>query len=123
MPLTDRILVDWPELLHVYGDGIRPTEYRVEFNPPIALPRRDTLAFYLVSYPCDGLFNIYVAEGDLYPGGSYWKTKRPWGQWPCGLRPGPSRAPDADLCFKVEFCDTPTPSRRSTWGDLKLRYR
>jgi len=121
MPRTDRILVDWPNLLRVDGDGISPTEYRVEFNPPIALARRDTFAIYFVSDPCDGWFNLYMAQNAPYAGGSLWKT---WpGGSPCGLRPNPQHDWDWDLCFKLEFCDLVTPVRRETWGRLKLRYR
>lgn len=120
MPLTDRIFAQWPAL-KVLGDGVTPTEYRYEFNPPIAVPRRDTFAVYFVSEPCGDTFNIYMAQDNPYSGGSVWRTWR--GGEPCGLRPNPEHLGEWDLCFKLEFCDIPTPTKSSTWGRLKLRYR
>ena len=120
MPVTSEILYNGP-VLKVFGDGANPIEYRYEFNPPIAVPRRDTFAVYFISNPCDGTLNLYMAQNTEYSGGSLWKTYR-YGV-PCGLRPYPLHGPDWDLCFKLEFCDTVTPVRRSTWGELKQRYR
>lgn len=123
-PRPDRLLLAWPYEIRQDGDGVSPTEYRIVFDPPIALARRDTFAMYFVSHPCDGWFNLYDAHFDEYPGGSLWVTRRPFGMYPCGLRPDrPTRYSDADLCFKLEFCDVPTPVRKASWGQVKLRYR
>jgi hypothetical protein len=120
MPLTDHILAQGPTLQRL-GDGVSPAEYRYVFDPPLAVPRRDTLAAYFVSNPCGDTFNLFRAKDTQYTAGSLWRTWR--GGQVCGLRPNPEHLPEWDLCFTVEFCNLTTPTKRSTWGELKQRYR
>ena len=120
-PRPDRLIVSWPQSLNRFGDGVNPIEYRFEFDPPIVLARRDTYAVFLASDPCYGWFDVY-ATFDEYPGGSAWRTWRS-SDMGCGLRANPEHYPGVDLCFKIEFCDSPTPAGRETWGRLKIRYR
>jgi hypothetical protein len=114
-PRGDRLVVDWPESLVRFG---APAVFRFEFDPPIALPRRDEFAFYLTADPCYGSFDLYAAF-DSYPGGSLWRSGRTDG---CELRAFPDHV-NADLCFEIEFCDVPTPTRHASWGQLKQHYR
>jgi hypothetical protein len=123
MPLTDRPLLVWPVVLTMpadsTADSTSPTEYRYEFNPPFAVPRRDTFAVNFISDPCIDIFDLHVAKDTPSVGGSLWLTSR----FGCGRRTFPIHHPELDLCLKVEFCDTVTPTRPFTWGRLKLRYR
>jgi hypothetical protein len=93
-----------------------PTPLTWMFDPPLVLPGRGTYAWFVCSVDFDMLG---VSGGDAYANGQIWDSSR--GE--CG--PGSVRPiPDADFVFMVTFCrDSPTPARRATWGDLKLRYR
>lgn len=97
---------------------------RMDFvlDPPLALPGRGTYAFFVQREGCDPGGSFFVAKepGD-YPRGTYWITGRTL-NLPCYLARVDAWE-DLDLCFEVEYCrDATTPTRRGTWGQLKVRY-
>jgi hypothetical protein len=106
------------------GDGVHSIRYQWVFDPPLTLPRAGEYAFFLAENPCIGTLDVLSTEGrDLYTDGVIWLTGR---SATCRLGTPGSYAlpfPDADLIFQIEFCDTTTPTRHTTWGQLKRIYR
>jgi hypothetical protein len=120
LPLADRVVLDGP-MIQATGDGVHPTEVRYSFSPPIALPRRGPY-FLAIQEPCYGYFDLLATLTDAYSGGEAWRTGRSYLSG-CILRPYPNRLIHPDLVFTIVFCDATTPVRRTSWGDLKVRYR
>jgi len=103
--------------------GRESTEVNFDLNPPRSLPRPGKYFFVVNEESCLGDFNVLSDTTNSYPGGEVWRTGTTFcdGRGPGGLV-GPSFA-TSDLIFKIKFCDTMTPVRRSSWGRLKMRYR
>ena len=102
-------------------DPVLPTEFRFEFNPPIALPHRGEF-FFDVQADYYSAFPMLASNADPYPQGKGWQTG------PvilCDLPGSPEVSySHPDLVFKMVFCtDRITPTRRWTWGGLKVLYR
>jgi hypothetical protein len=122
-PLLNRVVVEGPTLV-LFGDGVNPTPFRWDFDPPVILPRPGTYAFFVCQDPCLVYFDVLTTAEDvgLYPDGISWCTERSaacnlYGTWPDPF-------PRGDLIFQVEFCrDAPTPVRGATWGEVKVLYR
>ena len=122
-PLPHDVVLDGPTLVHPFGDGVHPIEFRFVFDPPVQLPGPGTYEFILNSTPCGGGWWDILAHhgGEIYPGGILWAHSRSvYVDCLPRLFPAPQ---DADLVFKIEFCDTVTAVRQRTWGAMKARYR
>lgn len=113
------VLLDGPTLINTSGDSIHAVRFDYVFDPPFALPAPGLYAFVIQGRPCDPSWNLEANVNDDYADGSYWS----FGRSDCALRPFPQNHPEADMVFTVEFCSAPTPIKRSTWGELKTRYR
>lgn len=115
------ILLDGPVLFAPIGDGIHPTEFKFVLDPPFSLPRRGTYYFCVKANDCLTVIRMLADTMNAYVDGAAWRT-RP--TYDCNLLGGarPSLA-GMDLVFDIEFCDTTTRARGSTWGQLKQRYR
>ncbi len=124
MPDRNQILSVGPTLIIPNGDGVHPIEFKWTFDPPVVLPAPGKYAFYLFQDPCGAWFDVISnksAQGQTYPDGVLWDSGRSWG---CTPTPWSYPYDDADVIFRMEFCDTSTtPTRASSWGDLKVRYR
>ena len=98
-PIHRSPLLDGPTLTRV-GDGVHPTAFRFEFDPPFNLPRSGKYFFALV--PRGGYWDLLSAR-DAYPDGDMWGGSRTC----CSLigYPTPLYRP-ADLIFTIEFCAT-----------------
>ncbi|HEV8479428.1 MAG TPA: hypothetical protein VGR66_01440 [Candidatus Eisenbacteria bacterium] len=122
-PDESKLLLDGPTLQLLAGDGIHPTEETWIVDPPLVLPRRGQFAFEIVPLPCAGgeLTAFLGRSGNPYPGGSFWNFDTA----DCG----PGCCPDnpwegtIDLAFRVDFCETPVPTQKMTWGELRAAYR
>lgn len=125
IPLSTSVIQHGPVMHVFYGDGVHPVEFKWEFDPPVALPRRGLYAFFL-QVPmdeCPSYFDVLGRDGvtDAYTDGHVWLSRRTVA---CTLRFNPDPFPNADLVFTIEFChDVSTPVRSSTWGQLKVLYR
>jgi len=99
-------------------------EMPFDFAPPITLLKRGAYAFFLQREECDGgLTDLMAKSTDPYPDGLYWQTARV-STGTCRLRPVDGGENYTDLMFRIDYCATsPTSIKRSTWGELKLRYR
>src|SRR5207253_10012094 len=110
--------------LHVLGDGVHPTKFEWDFDPPVVLPHRGLYAFFLQGPidECPTFFDVLTRDGgDAYPEGHYWRGGR---TDYCTLRFNPDPIPDSDIVFTIEFChEESTPVRNSTWGRVKTLYR
>lgn len=109
----------------VVRGGFGRTPKRVDFvlDPPFALPTAGKYFFVVNEESCFGEFNVLADTTNPYSNGETWRTGSTLcdGRGPGGLvRPS---YPTMDLIFNMKFCDTTTPVRRRTWGDLKIRYR
>jgi hypothetical protein len=118
------IVLDGPTVVHTDGDGVHPTPFHWEFDPPVVLPRPGTYVFFLAMDPCLVYFDVLSTGEDrgLYPDGILWLSGRTGG---CDLSGQYADAfPRADLIFKIEFCrSATTPVRPTSWGKLKVNYR
>lgn len=99
---------------------------RYAFDPPLVLPSPGLYGFFFQDV-CGTLFALYYNRtDDLFPTGRIWGTGRTIG-FGCYIDPAPFYYFDdaqTDLIFEVEFCNTTTtPVRRTSWGQLKMRYR
>jgi hypothetical protein len=108
------------------ASDIPPKRIQFIFNPPFSLPAPGLYAFF-IQEPCEFLYNdiYYNQTDDIYPQGRFWRTGRSIYSG-CGLSPPGyySEEINADLIFEVEFCRyATTPTRRTTWGQLKILYR
>lgn len=119
-----RVLASGPEVFHPFGDGVHPTEFRFVFDPPLRLPEAGNYYFAIQSVPCWGFWQILATGLDRYPNGHVWLNGK---NDECNsgpyLRPFPLRYPDADLCFRIRYCDGTTPTKHHSWGQLKVLYR
>ena len=70
----------------------------------------------------DWYADLLIDANDDYSGGHLWETYRSNFEG-CILRDYPRSFPGADLAFEIVFCAPTTPTRGSTWGQLKLLYR
>ena len=125
VPLASPLLYEGPTIRNFYGDGVNPTPFRWEFDPPFVLPGIGTYAFFISPNHCSpGVFDLVgrYPGGDTYSDGSFWWTQRSLAA-DCPLRGPMNHNPDADLAFDIEFCRSVTPTRRTTWGEVKLLYR
>jgi len=120
-PHTHLVVHEGPILSVTSPDSTRPTKIQFVFDPPIALPRPSQYCFW-VQEVCTGYVDLLIDPSDDYPGGHLWQTYRSNFEG-CILRDYPESFPDADLAFTIAFCLSPTPVRRTSWGELKLRYR
>ena len=124
-PNTHVILLDGPTI-HVYDSDPPGQLIEMPFviDPPLHLPRPGLYAFFLQGENCNqGQSWVIVAnDRNPYPYGLYWWTGRV--NYPCYLRGVDGGVDNLDLLFDIEFCrpDTTTPTRKSTWGQLKMRY-
>ena len=119
-PVPDSVILDGPTLAGRYGDGVTPTPFRFEFNPPFALPAPGNYELAIQDDPCYGTIQLLMNSYNGYAQGSVWLHSR---SLDCLLRNYPSQFPDVDLIFQVEFCDIPTPTLPRTWGRLRAAYR
>src|SRR5262249_22131555 len=123
-PLPESVVIDGGPIVNFTGDGIHPVPYRFQFNPPAVLPHRGRYCFVVTLDACDNSIGILASDDDPYPGGVVWSVRaNPFTQcvYPGGL-PFPMNHL-IDIIFQAEFCAGPTPTRRSSWGDLKVLYR
>ena len=124
VPRTDEVIFDGPDVFNTGGDGIHPTPFRWDFDPPISLPSPGTYAFFLTIAPCRwwGYFDVLGREStdNAYPGGHVWWTPR---LFDCSLDGPLNQNLQADMIFTIEFCDVTTPVRGKTWGEVKAIYR
>ena len=122
-PDVASMLLAGPSVFHTDGDGVHPTAFEFVFDPPLRLPKIDYYEFAVQSDPCYGLWDILGVSGeDDYPNGVLWSHSRSIDD-PCPLRKRPERLPAADLCFRIRYCDGVTPTKKSSWGQLKVLYR
>lgn len=123
VPVTQGIIQDGPTVF-VRDAGGEVIEMNFVFDPPVALPRRGTYAFFLQREYCDtGETDLIVKTDDPYPFGIYWITGTV-AFLPCHLRAVAGGEDYTDLAFEMEFCvDDATPTLRWTWGELKIKYR
>lgn len=105
-----------------YDDGIHPVRINFILDPALVLPRKGLYFFAVKDYYCDDAIAVLADSTNGYPEGRAWKTSPIWDCSTVG--PAQARPPMIDLIFKVVFCsDTTTAARRTSWGQLKLRYR
>lgn len=124
MPLYNYVYHAGPTVV-VYDStppgGIIPM--RFTFDPPVLLPERGEYAFFLQPQGCWPGAAWYIMSDTLddYRQGDFWETGR--AITGCTLGPVIAGA-NTDFAFEVECCrDALTPTRRSSWGELKLLYR
>ena len=111
-------LLDGP-VVTALGDGEHPVRIDFLFDPPFQLPGPGIYCIALQASPCSGIWDLVADSDGHYPDGSFWGFSRS----DCFLRDFPQNYPGADLIFEVEFCDMVTPTRGTTWGELKVHYR
>jgi hypothetical protein len=123
-PMTQNILQNGPSIFVRDSDppGLPiPMDYILD--PPLALPSPGIYAFFIQREGCDaGTTALIAKQPGAYPNGEVWYTARTT-TLPCALMPawGPE---DIDFCFEIEYCrEVTTPTRRETWGRLKVIYR
>ena len=124
-PDLSNILYCGPTIVHFLSDHIHPTEFRWDLDPPLVLPHRGKFAFFILQDPCIAFWNL-LASGlpPLYEGGNMWYTPRSQCILFPGLQPNLKNYPQYDLVFQAGFCrDVTTSIRRTSWGQLKRRYR
>jgi hypothetical protein len=108
-----------------YGDGIHAIPLTFTFDPPLALPKAGSYYFDVNEEnppdPCIGVVRLLGDTRNDYVYGGAWKTgiSDCNGQGPGG--PFPNN-PRLDMVFEITLCDTNTPTRLRTWGELKARY-
>ncbi len=121
MPVPFTILYDGPINREQVASGENPIPIRFTFDPPIALPRPGKYCFALKQYTCDSAFRLRAKISNPYPDGMAWDIGNTWN---CvGVGVARNEDPNLDLVFAISFCDTGTPARPKTWGELKVRYR
>jgi len=120
-PHTHLVVYDGPTIFVVSPDSTRPTKIEFDFDPPIALPRPSQYCFWIQEI-CSGYADLLIDKNDDYPGGHLWHTFRSDFDG-CILRDYPEAFPSYDLVFTLTFCGRSTPTRTTTWGQLKRLYR
>jgi hypothetical protein len=126
-PQVGQIVLDGPTLYVTACDGVHPTAVQWNFDPPLVLPGRGEYAFFLQIPPeqCPGYYDFIGREAvpDAYPQGQTWLTSRTAFSG-CGLRSPVLSYPASDIIFTIAFCPTSlVPTRDSSWGAVKIRYR
>jgi hypothetical protein len=117
------LLLEGPTVFNVFGDGINPIPFRFEFDPPFALPGPGTYEFAIQPEPCIGFFHMLLDNKNTYPDGEVWLHRKTLISG-CRLRRLPTKFPELDLIFEIEFCDTSTvPVLPGSWGKVKSHYR
>lgn len=122
-PIPYSIIVDGGALVNFVGDGIHPVPYRFEFDPPVMLPHRGQFCFVVSFETCGGAISILGSDGDPYSGGQTWQVRTDSFAncvYPVGY-PSPMN-PLIDIVFRADFCETSTPTRQHSWGELKASY-
>jgi hypothetical protein len=125
-PRSQQLLLDGPTIL-VFDSSPPGQDIEIPFviDPPLHLPRLGLYAFFVQVENCFGseAWRLLVDEQNHYPYGIAWITGRVT-QPPCHLRFVDGGEDSTDHVFQVEYCsDTPTPTLRRSWGELKIRYR
>ena len=122
-PDLDQVFATGPEVYHLFGNGVDPTEFEFVFNPPLRLPENGNYYLAIQATSCIGYFDLVsVRNEDHYPAGSMWFHGRSFSDG-CPPRVFPQNFSYVDLAFRIRFCDFATPVRRSTWGEIKTIYR
>jgi hypothetical protein len=126
LPVTNPMLYYGPGIV-VYDSDPPGHQVPVKwtFDPPFVLPSRGWYAFFVQVSGCPQQ-DYYLAlhwQSDAYRLGGAYRTIR--STITCvNVPPASTLGDDVDLCFSVEFCrDATTPTRRQTWGGLKMLYR
>jgi len=119
-PDWQQLLVNGPTVYNYYGDGVHNIPMKFEFNPPLVLPQTGVYEMAFHPEPCDGQFFFLYDYGNHYPDGTAWLHGR---LSACVPRPGPEGFPLLDMIFEIVFCDTTTPAKSTSWGELKSKYR
>lgn len=125
-PNTRAILLVGPTI-HQY-DSEPPGQYipmRFPIDPPLVLPGAGQYAFLVRPEGCffGAAWYIITSVHNPYPDGLQWVTGRV-SQPPCYLRPVVGGSDSTDIIFEIEYCrDVMTPTKRRTWGELKILYR
>lgn len=106
------------------GDGVHATPGTWSYSPPLNLPHRGMFCFAVHDdLYCEDAMPFLANGSNPYPGGNGWQfAENPF----CNLLGPPfSEVGDVstDMIFTIDFCDTSTPVRRRTWGELKTLYR
>ena len=94
------------------------------FNPPVVLPRPGTYAMFFQGEDCyDGEpWRLLFDTNNRYPFGISWITGH--STISCHLAPPAGGADNYDMIFEIHFCsDRATPTKRGSWGRLKMLYR
>lgn len=100
----------------------RLVEMPFVFDPPLQLPRPGMYAWFIQKEFCDaGEIRFIAQTDDPYSNGSSWLTGRALSS--CFLAPVTEGLETVDYAFRLEFCDSVTPVRSHTWGQLKIHYR
>jgi hypothetical protein len=124
VPLTHEILLDGPTVGVFDSDPpgqLIPMVFVVD--PPLVLPHKGIYAWFLQPENCAPGAAWYVCAdtSDSYPSGDAWTTIRTFGE--CHLPTLEGMEDHQDYIFEVQYCDAAVPTRRRTWGELKLIYR
>lgn len=116
------ILVWGPTVAHGPGDGVHPVEFKFVFDPPVELPHPGQYFFALGFPDCFCAMYLITDTHNPYPQGQPWYIFG--NRYACGVPMHPSLDwPNWDMAFRVELCDPTTPTKRRSWGELKLLYR
>ena len=124
IPLVRKpVVLNGPTLLIPNGDGVHPIEFKWTFDPPFALPHAGKYMFFLFQDPCAVYFDVLATHNyQVYSDGMLWASGRS-GCSVASIGSG-SRIPQADLVFQIGFCKADAvPTRRHSWGELKILYR
>jgi len=122
VPDSRSIIQNGPTIAIPSGDG-GPVEFRYAFEPPFQLPAPGLYEFAVQADPSWGSSTVLAQVNfDDYSEGTAWQHGRTSLDRP---RPSPTQAPNADLIFTIEFCDSSgsTPVILRSWGTLKELYR
>ena len=125
-PLANSVVLDGPIWEQTSPDSIHPTEVTYSFDPPVVLPGRGMYSIAIQDYQCvlyfDLLTTAQFGSVDQYPLGHAWRSLRSdFGN--CVLRSAMQDLSPMDLIFTIQFCDTAVPTRKTSWGQLKMHYR
>jgi hypothetical protein len=105
------------------GDSVHATAGTWVFSPPLALPHRGMFCFAVHDdLYCLDSAPLLASSANPYGGGRAWRFTpgtfcQDLGPPFLGLGDG-----NNDMIFTLNFCDTGTPVREPTWGELKARY-
>jgi hypothetical protein len=105
------------------GDSVHATAGTWAYLPPLALPHRGMFCFAVHdNLYCSDAEPLLGSTLDPYPGGCGWRFEA---ANPCNYLGPPfyDVCGTDDLIFTIDFCDTSTPVRQKTWGEVKTLYR